>query len=744
MTKKLTSIALAFALVMSPYLYPLSTSAQFITPSGSGSSLNYFAQPLIPTGPSAGPSGFADTGRSNFCVDEGFGLLCLIQEVALVYGLTASVGNAIVPQGASLVKVKAWGAAGGSVGSATTGGQGALVRASFSVTPGSSVSAVVGGGGYGGGQTRFSEPAAGGGGFTRVSISGGGTVWAGGGGGEGVDAQEDSPYGGNSGGDGGTPNGGSGGGSGGGAGGADTFALTGCGNSFGSIGSSCTATQSGVFEQGGYGTGDTNGSLTPSYSTGSGGFNGGGGGGGSTPSSGRKGGGGGGGGGHKGGSGGSVVTGDTRGNGGGGGSSSVDGSLSSIPFDVAYLSRASDSDYTSSLNINGTWTTLEAQGVAKPFKAPTRIGGPGAALIQFWGPATCSNGASDYPTCTENLPTEGPTLTLTASPQNVYLGSPTTLTWTTTGSGVSCIAFPPSAGSGSWAGTKLANGSQVVTPTTAGVKTYEMECSNSIDWVRASVNVGVNQCGNGALNFPTCASVPSVSFSASPTTITLGNSSTLTWTTSDPGATCYASTASTGAGVWSGSSTGSGSRSVTPTTIGTKTYTVSCANLAGATDRSATVTVTDAAVPPEGTCPPSCPNPDGFTLGADRDVSVTAFSRGSAVSEQINIPINRTGSFAGPVTLSVQSIAPVLPTSTVMTFSLGGGSFSAAPSVSVTGSAVSFALSISEQIQGACGTGSCQNYYITLRGTDPSGVLPSDTLVLRVNQRGVTPVYIEQ
>ncbi len=739
MTKKLTSIALVLAFVVSPYLYPLSTSAQFVVPSSPGG----FSGPLIPSGPFG--TGMVDTGRSGMCKDGGllFGPVCLIQEFALVYGLTAATGYTATPQGANSVTIKAWGAAGGSVGNSNSGGSGALVRATFPVSPGVGVSAVVGGGGYGGGQTRFSDPAAGGGGFSKVTLSSGGAVWAGGGGGEGVDAQEDSPYGGNGGGAGGTPNGGNGGGSGGGAGGVDTFAFSGCINSFGPIGSSCTATQTGVYEQGGYGTGNTNGSLTPTYSSGSGGFNGGGGGGGSTPTSGRKGGGGGGGGGHKGGSGGSVVTGDTMGNGGGGGSSFVE-----VPFlnaDYEYLSRNGDSDYSAQLNINGAWTSFQAEGVAKPFQSPTSIGGPGAVLIQFWGPETCANGASDYPTCTEDLPTEGPTLTITASPQNIYLGSPTTLTWTTTGSGVSCMALPPiSSGSGSWNGNKIVNGSQSVTPTTSGIKTYEMECWNSVDWVRASAVVGVNQCGNGAVDFPTCSPVPTVSLSASPTSVTLGNSSTLTWTTNDLNAVCSASTASAGAGSWSGSSTGSGSRSVTPTTTGTKYYSVSCSNGVGFSSAQAFVTVTDAVAPPEAGCPPSCPNPDGFTLGADRDVSVTAFSRGSAVSEQINIPINRTGSFTGPVNISVQSIAPALPTSTVMTFSLGGGSFSAAPSVPVTGSSVSFAFSISEQIRGACGMGSCQNYYITLRGTDPSGVLPADILVLRVNQRGVTPVYNEE
>src|ERR1700676_1317318 len=60
-----------------------------------------------------------------------------------------------------------------------------------------------------------------------------------------------------------------------------------------------------------------------------------------------------------------------------------------------------------------------------------------------------------------------------------------------------------------------------------------------------------------------------VSLSVSPTTIKLGQSATLTWS-STAGTTCTAS------GAWSGSQSASGTQAVTPTAAGTTTFTLSC------------------------------------------------------------------------------------------------------------------------------------------------------------------------
>jgi len=76
--------------------------------------------------------------------------------------------------------------------------------------------------------------------------------------------------------------------------------------------------------------------------------------------------------------------------------------------------------------------------------------------------------------------------------------------------------------------------------------------------------------------------LPAVNISASPTTILLGQSSTLTWSSTNASA-CVAS------GDWSGTKAVSGSEAVTPSSIGTKTYTLSCSGLGGTTSNSTTV-----------------------------------------------------------------------------------------------------------------------------------------------------------
>jgi hypothetical protein len=75
---------------------------------------------------------------------------------------------------------------------------------------------------------------------------------------------------------------------------------------------------------------------------------------------------------------------------------------------------------------------------------------------------------------------------------------------------------------------------------------------------------------------------PSVSLSAAPATITPGQSSTLSWSSSNV-TSCSAS------GGWSGSKATSGSQTVTPTV--TTTYTLTCTGTGGSATQSTTVTV---------------------------------------------------------------------------------------------------------------------------------------------------------
>jgi len=83
------------------------------------------------------------------------------------------------------------------------------------------------------------------------------------------------------------------------------------------------------------------------------------------------------------------------------------------------------------------------------------------------------------------------------------------------------------------------------------------------------------------------------SFIATPTSLTLGAQSVLSWTVTDAD-TC------TAAGGWSGDKPTSGESAVTPTAAGDVTYTLTCIGMGGEATRSLTITVTGPAPPGNG------------------------------------------------------------------------------------------------------------------------------------------------
>jgi len=159
--------------------------------------------------------------------------------------------------------------------------------------------------------------------------------------------------------------------------------------------------------------------------------------------------------------------------------------------------------------------------------------------------------------------TPAPTVTLTANPTTIQSGQSSTLTWSSTNA-TSCTA------SGSWTGSKATSGSQSVSPTSNA--TYTLACTGVGGTVNKSVSVTV-----------TVAPVaPTLTLTAAPTSIISGQSSTLTWSSTN------ASSCTASAG-WTGSKTTSGSQSVAPTT--NATYTLACTGAGGSVNKSVSVTV---------------------------------------------------------------------------------------------------------------------------------------------------------
>ncbi len=162
-----------------------------------------------------------------------------------------------------------------------------------------------------------------------------------------------------------------------------------------------------------------------------------------------------------------------------------------------------------------------------------------------------------------------PTLTFSAVPDSVNSGGSSVLNWSSTNA-TSCNA------SGGWGGAQGISGSQTVYPTQN--TTYSLSCTGPGGSISSNATV--------AVTLPP----PTVNLSASPVTINEGDTSTLTWSTTN-------ATSCTAYGEWGGegSKATSGSQIVSPAS--TASYVLSCSGTSGTSSDTATISVLDATDP---------------------------------------------------------------------------------------------------------------------------------------------------
>eukprot|EP01034_Spumella_vulgaris_P002550 gene2550-3316_t len=153
-----------------------------------------------------------------------------------------------------------------------------------------------------------------------------------------------------------------------------------------------------------------------------------------------------------------------------------------------------------------------------------------------------------------------PTISLVANPGSITQGQSLTLNWSSTNA-TACTA------SGSWSGAKPVSGSETIAPTASGTPTYTLDCSGAGGTASRSVTVIVN---------PSTTAKPVVSLGVSPRSIVLGQSASLSWTTTNA-TTCTAS------GPWSGSKATGGNETVKPTATGSFNYVLTCSGPGGTT-----------------------------------------------------------------------------------------------------------------------------------------------------------------
>ncbi|HEY2683013.1 MAG TPA: hypothetical protein VGI93_05855 [Steroidobacteraceae bacterium] len=181
------------------------------------------------------------------------------------------------------------------------------------------------------------------------------------------------------------------------------------------------------------------------------------------------------------------------------------------------------------------------------------------------------------------------TVSLTASPTSVPMGSPSTLAWNIS-PGASCSATGGVNGDG-WTGTFTSSGSQAVKYAAPTSITYGLSCTAGTQTAQASAVV-------------TYAALPvSVSVNASPTSFTAGQSITITWQ-SNNATSCTGSGGGSSDG-WPGAKATSGSQTITEpyapagSSLSLK-FTLACTSNISSLSNSATVTVVENAVSSKG------------------------------------------------------------------------------------------------------------------------------------------------
>ncbi len=169
-----------------------------------------------------------------------------------------------------------------------------------------------------------------------------------------------------------------------------------------------------------------------------------------------------------------------------------------------------------------------------------------------------------------------PTVTISLSPGTINSGGTSTISWSATNAPTSCTA------SGDWTGSKAASGSQSTGTVSAGnSKTYTLTCTNTGGSASASTTLSVSTPAN-PIN-PN-VSKPTVTLTATPSTVETNQKSTISWSATNAPTSCTAS------GDWTGTKPSSGTENTKQLT-NAATYTLTCTNAGGSTSASTSVSI---------------------------------------------------------------------------------------------------------------------------------------------------------
>jgi hypothetical protein len=240
-------------------------------------------------------------------------------------------------------------------------------------------------------------------------------------------------------------------------------------------------------------------------------------------------------------------------------------SISALPTDIVVGQHATltwSSTNATSCTASGAWSGSRSTSGTQQLTGTSA--GTGTYTLTCYG---ALGSAANSATLTV---APAPAVTISVSPASISNVQTATLTWSTV-SVTSCTA------SGAWTGSKALSGGQTVSSSAPGSYTYTLNCTGSNGTASNSATLLVT-------------GPPSVGISVSPTSVSVGQNATLTWSSANV-TSCNAD------GPWSGAKALSGFEDVSSATAGSYAYTLSCIGPQGSASSSAVLTVGSSADP---------------------------------------------------------------------------------------------------------------------------------------------------
>ncbi len=291
----------------------------------------------------------------------------------------------------------------------------------------------------------------------------------------------------------------------------------------------------------------------------------------------------------------------------------------------------------SSCIATGDWTGAKATG------GGSQAMGALNTIKSYTYTISCSNSTgSTIDTAVIQVLPNAPVVSLSVSPNSIFVGGTAIVTWSATNTPTSCTA------SGDWTGAKAASGSAGTGAlNTAKTYLYSLSCTNA---------GGTGFANNVALSV-TVPPAPVVSLSANPISITTGGSSTLTWSATNNPTSCTAS------GDWTGAKSASGTQNTGAlTTVKTYSYSLVCSNAGGSNTANTTVNVASGTAPAVTPIVTISVSPASIGTGSSATLSWSATNNPSSCTA--------SGSWSGAKAGSGSTNTGAMPTAGTFTYTL--------------------------------------------------------------------------